>query len=283
MIRRASPSPLGRRELRALFASSLLLALSATASAQEKAHEAPQPPCDAAPYPAFPDADAAPVVRYWSDRDLPADWRPPACAGWRGGAFKVVVALAGAFRSDGDVKALLTRFGAVSAGRGIRYWSVNERAWGVLVEDSFALSAADLTQRRADFTAEEMESGQDLYFAQKDNRSSGPVVFRMRVHALTPERLTIAIENVSPVRVYFVTVFGPGDLQSVYYLERLSPDVWGYYSLGGVAEDASFLARGHASSYISRAVAVFRHVAGIPTDQEPPYATRPVEPEARLD
>src|SRR5262249_47288458 len=116
------------------------------------------------------------------------------------------------------------------------------------------------------------QSGADLYFAQKDNRSTRPVVYRMRALAVTPERLAVSVENVTAVRVRVFTLFGPGDLRSVCFLDRLSPGVWGYYSLGWVGEKASFLPVGHASSFVNRAVAAYRHAAGVPTDLEPPYA-----------
>jgi hypothetical protein len=82
----------------------------------------------------------------------------------------------------------------------------------------------------------------------------------------------IATENVTAVRKLILTMFAPGELQSTYFLERRSPGVWTYYSLSRTSPDANPLARGHAASYLNRAVALFRYVAGIPTDQEPPAA-----------
>ena len=61
-------------------------------------------------------------------------------------------------------------------------------------------------------------------------------------------------------------------LASWIVLERRSPGVWTYYSLSRTSPEANPLARGHAASYLNRAVALFRSVAGIPTDQEPPAA-----------
>lgn len=90
--------------------------------------------------------------------------------------------------------------------------------------------------------------------------------------ALAPEEATIVVENLSAVRLWGLPLFGPGDLRSAYRLEQLAPGIWGYSSLGGVAKGASFLSNGHHASYINRAAAVFRHIAGVPTDQEPPAA-----------
>ena len=74
------------------------------------------------------------------------------------------------------------------------------------------------------------------------------------------------------MRYSFVTLFHPGEMQSIYFLDRESADVWRYYSIARTGRNASRLAAGHESSSINRAVAFYRSLAGIPTDQEPPAA-----------
>jgi hypothetical protein len=74
------------------------------------------------------------------------------------------------------------------------------------------------------------------------------------------------------MRYSFVTLFHPGDVQSVYFLDRESDNVWRYYNIARTGRNASRLATGHGSSSINRAVAFYRSLAGIPTDQEPPAA-----------
>ena len=64
------------------------------------------------------------------------------------------------------------------------------------------------TLRRADFTVAELIAGRDLYFAQQDNRSSAPVIYRMRVRDLTPRSFLVETENVSPVRYLVMQVYG---------------------------------------------------------------------------
>src|SRR3954467_12544294 len=117
-----------------------------------------------------------------------------------------------------------------------------------------------------------MKSWPGLYFAQHDNRSTGDVVYRLRVREVTPDRLVVRVENVSAVCYLLIPLAGPGDLQSLYFLERRSPDEWGYYSLARTGAGASSLTEGHGASYVNRAVALFRHLACFPTDQEPPAA-----------
>ena len=135
----------------------------------------------------------------------------------------MLIALAGRFRHDGSAEALLGPFGAVSALRKIRYWSVSDSAWRPLVTEATALSAPDPDRRRADFTAAELAAGEDLFFAQSDNRSSKEVVYRLRVLEMRPGGLVIQTENVSAVRLLLLSLFEPGDIQVAYFLERRSP------------------------------------------------------------
>ena len=93
----------------------------------------------------------------------------------------------------------------------------------------------------------------------------------MRVRESTDERIVIETENVAPVRWWAVTLFPPGALRTVYILEQRSTGIWSYYALTKVA-GGSWLVAGHEKSYINRVVALYRHLAGIPTDQEPPAA-----------
>ncbi len=113
--------------------------------------------------------------------------------------------------------------------------------------------------------------GSDQYYLENDNRS-GKIVQRMAVRERMPTRVVISIENLTPVRFLFVTLFEPGALQSVEFLELISPGVWGIYLLTRVGEGVSALAGGHEASYINRTAAMYRHLAGIPTDAEPPAA-----------
>lgn len=234
--------------------------------------EGPRPPCGEAPQPAFADPGAPPNVEPWSGGDLGADWRPPDCVGWTSPGFDVLVALAGSFDDPGSAQDLLARFAAISRMTTIHYWSVTDQAWQELVTSATALSGPDPGQRRPDFAPTELTAGSTLFFAQTDNRSSSEVVYRLVIRELGPDRLVVATENITAVGKLFLTLFDPGELQSIYFLERGSPGVWTYYSLSRTGPDASILARGHAASYVNRAVALFRYIAGIPTDQAPPAA-----------
>ena len=69
-----------------------------------------------------------------------------------------------------------------------------------------------------------------------------------------------------------IPLAGPGDLQWLYFLERRSPDESACSSLARTGAGANSLTQGHEASYVNRAAALFRHFAGLPTDQGPPAA-----------
>jgi hypothetical protein len=237
------------------------------------ADDAPRAPCAATPLPAYAEPGVAPNVRAWgSSSKLAREWVAPACIGWTTPGFDVLVAVSGSFRYDGEIDALLARVGAVSSMKGMRYWSTTEKAWRPLVTDAFALSGPEPGLKRADFAATQFTKGQSLYFAQSDNRSTGKTVYRQRVLAAEREHLCIESENVTAVKMTLLTLFNPGDVQSVIFLDRRSPGIWNFYSLSRTRAGSSIMPGSHEASYINRAVAYYRHIAGVPTDQEPPAA-----------
>jgi hypothetical protein len=143
------------------------------------AEDPPQLPCGVKPNPAFANDERRPNIQIWQNADLPASWQPPACAGLNATGLRLALALAVAFQSSSSVDNLAARFGAISETKGIKYWSVSDRSWRILITDAAALAAVD-GPRRPDFTGAEVLSGADLYFEQQDNRSSDFVVYRLR-------------------------------------------------------------------------------------------------------
>jgi hypothetical protein len=166
---------------------------------------------------------------------------------------------------------LLRRIGAASELAGMRYWSTTHQQWQVLIEAANAVTGSQASQHRQDFRPDEMTAGQVLYFEQADNLS-GKATYRMHVAEASANRLVFDVENVSTMRYLFLTLFHPGDMQSIYFLDRESENVWRYYSLVRTGRNASRLTAGHEASSINRAVAYYRSLVGTPTDQEPPTA-----------
>jgi Family of unknown function (DUF6675) len=268
MIRRSVPSrfiPACRTALRVAAAALLLAGLPVELGS---AKPLPQPPCAGPPEPGAADPGAQPAVAIWREVDLKG-WAAPLCLHWPAAPPDTLVALSGSFAPAGGEDGILDRFAAVSATRGTRYWSVLDQRWRTLVTDAFALEGPDVRLRRADFTVAELASGRDLYFAQRDSRSTGLVIYRMRVRQAAADRIVIESENMTSLRFYLVTLFAAGDLVSLHFFQRRTPQRWDYYLLAGAAHGR---ANGHEASLVNRAAAVYRHVVGEPDDRQPPLA-----------
>jgi hypothetical protein len=231
----------------------------------------PQPPCGIEPIPPYPGLDDPAIVKSWNKSDFGRDWRPPACTGWAAAGFTTLVTTVGRFRHTSDAEGLLLRIGAISELTGMRYWSTTHKQWQTLIVDAYALTGLQPGQRREDFTPDEMKEGKVLYFEQVDNLS-GKAIYRMHIAEASADRLVFDVENVSTMRYLFIPIFQPGEMQSIYFLDRESDSVWRYYSLVRTGKNANRLIAGNESSSINRAVAFYRYLVGIPTGQEPPAA-----------
>ena len=231
----------------------------------------PQPPCGADPVPAWPGPDEPVVSRAWSRPEFGRDWKPPLCTGWSATGFTTLVTIAARFRHTTGADGLLRRIGAISELAGIRYWSNTHKQWRVLIPDACALPGMQGGRCRGGFTTSEMQAGKPLYFEQTNNLT-GKGIYRMDVREASPDRLVVSVENVGAVRYLFLTVFHPREMQTVYFLDRESDEVWRFYSIVRTGINASGLVAVNESSTINRAVAFYRSLAGIPTAMEPPAA-----------
>ena len=94
----------------------------------------------------------------------------------------------------------------------------------------------------------------------------------MRIRSASPDSgLVFDTENISTICYLLMPLFSPGDMQSIYFFERESQDVWCYYSIVRMSKNACPLPAGNeAHPAINRAVAFYRYLASIPTDKEPP-------------
>jgi hypothetical protein len=254
-----------RRRIRFVFSAMLLC------QAHGYAQSGPQPPCGKETVPPYPGLDNSPIVKFWSEADFGHDWRPPACTSWAEMGFSTLITTVARFRYTSGAEGLLRHIGATSELAGMRYWSTSHKQWQTLIVNAHALTGSQANHRRQDFTADEMKEGKVLYLEQVDNLS-GKGIYRMHITKASADRLVFDVENVSIIRHFFVTLFHPGDMQSVYFLDRESENVWRYYSIVRTGRNANRLTAGHESSSINRAVAFYRSLVGIPTDQEPPAA-----------
>jgi hypothetical protein len=194
-----------------------------------------------------------------------------ACTGWTDPGFTTLVVTVARFRHASGVEGLLRRIGAISELAGMRYWSTTHKRWQTLIINAHALSEAAGDRRREDFSPAELGAGRSLYVQQEDNLS-GTAIYRMRIRNRSPDRLVFDTENTGAVRYLLMPIFPPGGMQSITFLDRDSQDVWRYYSIMRTSREANPMTAGSEASSINRAVAYYRHLAGIPTDKEPPAA-----------
>ena len=245
----------------------LLPLLFGAVSTQQDAR--PQPPCGVEPLPAYAAVNDPPATKFWDRSDLGRDWLPPACTGWTTRGFSTLTVIAGRFRNSAGMDEMRRRLGAISELKGTRYWSTTHQRWQTLIDDGYATAGPPTQQRRKDFLPAEIVEGTSLYFRQTDNLS-GTATYRIQVLRASADQLAFNIENLTTMRYLLIPLFHPGEMQSVYFIERESPEVWRYYSISRTGKNASSLVDGHEASSVNRAVAFFRHIAGIPTDKAPP-------------
>jgi hypothetical protein len=267
----------------ALMFSALLLVLPAICLAQEVDRSrisvpalhavelGPQPPCGKESIPSYPRLDDPAVVKSWNRSDFVGDWNPPACTGWTALGFTTLVTTVARFRHTSEAEGLLRHIGAISELAGMRYWSTSHKQWRTLIVDAYALSDLQSGQRRDDFTPHEMTQGNAVYFEQSDNLS-GKAIYRMYIAEASADRVVIEVENVSTMRYLLMPILHPGEMQSIYFLDRESDNVWRYYSIVRTGKNANRLLAGNESSSVNRAVAFYRYLVGIPADLEPPAA-----------
>ena len=165
---------------------------------------------------------------------------------------------------------IIRRFGAISELLDVQYWSTFDHGWRPMVSTAFAVASAGADQARADYSSTEL-AGISRYYRVTDTRTNVPVSYRMVVHPSPNGQILVETSNVDPITKWGITLYRPDGVHTVYILSERSPGVWAYYSITrGVP--ASFLAKGHAESYINRAVALYRHYMRLPTAAEPPAA-----------
>jgi hypothetical protein len=256
-----------------LFRRVVLTTLSALAWPYAVAAEtpSPHPPCDGPASPMYSAMSPTPAVSLWRTSDLNrGGWVPPVCLGWSGTSLSVA-ALAGEIGFTGSVNDLLTRFGALASYPSIKYWSTTSKGWYPLVTSVGVVAAPDGPTTKPSFDAIDLTVGKDNYYFET-SRHSSRTVYRLRVLVRTANRAVIASENVTAIRAFGFTLFEPSALQYVTFLDQRGDKTWGYYQIVRTREGTSRLAGGSEASYLNRLAALYRYMAGIPTDTEPPVA-----------
>jgi hypothetical protein len=155
----------------------------------------------------------------------------------------------------------------------MQYWSTTHKEWRTLIAEAHAVAGLENTEPRKDFSVCEIKNGAALYYEQTDNLS-GKVLYRMDIVDASANRVVFRSENVSTIRYRFIPVLHPGELQSIYFMDRESDSVWRFYSLVRTGKNASGLISHNESSFVNRALAFYRHFVTIPPIQELPGKNR---------
>ena len=226
----------------------------------------PCPGSSAHTIPGYGEPDTQPKVSVWRDIELDG---AGSCLGSVTGRFELVIALAGRFESSESLADIAQRIGSVSAIRKLKYWSITDNQWRLLSTDAFAVRDASNPVQREDFSATEVLSGNTLLFFRDDSRSTGQTLYAARAIAVSDDLLVLETHNVTAIRMLLLTLFEADELHSIHYLQRETGDRWNYYGLTAARKLGLF---SDQRSFINRAAAYFRHLAGQPTDGAPPLA-----------
>ena len=217
------------------------------------------------------DPDQPPAVLVLSGPALSEFAASQRCDGAVPDSAKLAVLTRGRFRFAGSLDDLLDRVGAISTLPQVRYWSTTDKRWQHLVDAAVPLASPTVV-RRGDFPAAELRRGGTFYYQQQDNRARGPVVYSLQVTVEGAHAAIVDSENITAVRYFMITLFPPHAMHTRMVLQRISTDLWELRLTQWFGPETSRFALGHDASFVNRAVAQFRHIAGIPTDQEPPVA-----------
>jgi hypothetical protein len=211
-----------------------------------------------------------PTVDLWqpSGDDL---WQPPSCIPWVVKPARVVVTTLGRFQHTGNVDEILKRFADVSDMTSIQYWSVTKQKWKPLFKQSHALDPEENTQRD-NFQLQELMPGHHVQVQQTEAYLPAPLTLDWQILERTPDRLVITMTNTSDVKWMFSRVIAKGNYEFFYLLERETGSTWRFYNVSRLTGGNIVLSLLPNESYINRAAAIFRYVAGYPTDIEPPVA-----------
>jgi hypothetical protein len=241
----------------------ILVAIALVVAASSGAQAGPIPPCGSAPAPMFGEVNGPPHWGIWSSDELRAErWQPPGCLGWSGGT-RLLAAVASRFRARHDVFQRLVNIAAFPT---IKYWSVSRQSWQPL-----ALSVAEVEETRGALgagMAGSLEAGESFRFKERDEHG-GDIVYAMRVLQHDAAHLTVATENVTPIKIAIITAFPPGELQTVSFVERAGADQWNTYQITRAGADANSLVLGYPGSFLNRLEAVRRYLAGLPPNEAP--------------
>ncbi len=231
-----------------------------------------RPPCDdGAPQPAYAAPGRPPAIASWTEGDLDkAAWHLSPCLRWSGGHTRLATALAAVLHAP-SLDDLLARYGALSRYNSIHVWSTMHQAWEPFTTQAGFTDGPAANYTYPDLKPADFVAGKDFYYYEIDPRT-GRTIHHLKVGQRTNDKVELVTENLTAVKYSMFTIFEPHNLRTATFIERRGPNEWGYYQTIGVGDGSDFIAVHSASPYINRLTALYRYMAGLPTDGSPPAA-----------
>jgi hypothetical protein len=230
-----------------------------------------RPPCAGAPQPAYSAPGGPPAIASWTEGDLnKTAWQLAPCLRWTEGPTRMVTALAAVLHAP-SLDDLLSRYGAISHYKSIHVWSTMHQAWEPFTTQAGFTDGPAANYTYPDPTPADFVAGKEFFYYEIDPRT-GRTIHRLRVGQRTADKVELITENLTPITYSMFTIFAPHALKTATFIERRGPKEWGYYQAIGVGEGSDFIAVHSASPYINRLAALYRYMAGLPTDGSPPAA-----------
>lgn len=258
-----------RRIIRCVVGSALLVSWISPSAAIA---EGPRPPCGSPPLPFYAEAGALATVRTWQGKTLPEPWIPPPCLQWQVRGFATLVAVAGRINGISDGAQLLRRLVSTEQVREIRYWSFSRKIWRNLFAEVDMLAGPDPKLKRPDFGSDEIRTGQNYFMWQKENSIVSGMVFRGHFQQISERSIVFQQVNLTASYLLLIKLLAPREFETAYYLRHESGEVWRYYSLTRFGTVDRPLSDAQLASVINRSIAIYRYLAGVPMDREPPAA-----------
>ncbi|MCB9943589.1 MAG: hypothetical protein H6851_08230 [Geminicoccaceae bacterium] len=222
--------------------------------------------------PSFPAAGAPPEVTVLDEPSAIASFVVPGCLDFAAGADTTNLVVLAGHIGEMTMERLIDRIAAFSTIEDILYWSTTRKEWRPLASKVQTLRSADPDTPRPDPTPAEFVDGAIFYVLQDDEDPMSALVTRVDVNHRGGDGLLMHFENVNAGTVLGMTVLPTGDLKTVLAAEPDGRNGIRLLSLTSMQFTfPDWLMPGKAS-HINRAVALYRHLAGIRTDKEPPAA-----------
>jgi hypothetical protein len=204
----------------------------------------------------YPAPDAPPITQVGHGKDATLPGGAACFEATNSSATWVTVA--SVIRTSDNRQTLLARFGAISQLLTVQYWSITEKKWRPLTSAAHAISNVQASDARPDYSPAELSDTSIHYYALADTRLGTLIRYRMQLQPLQPNKIVVETANVDALKKWGITLSPPGSIETLYFLNELSPGVWSYYSITRAISN-SLLPHGHDESYINRALALYRY------------------------